>query len=47
VDVLDRLDEMRLAKDKVAVVGLVDLHRLELHVALHFLASLTLASGPR
>jgi len=32
VDVLDRLDEnARLAQDEFGVVGLLDLHRLELH----------------
>jgi len=30
VDVLDRLDEVRLAEDEVGVVGLLDLDGLEL-----------------
>jgi hypothetical protein len=46
VDVLDRLDEVRLAQDEVGVVGLLDLHGLELHVAPLIPGSLTLASWP-
>jgi hypothetical protein len=31
VEILDGFDEVRLAKDQIDVIGLVDLDRLELH----------------
>lgn len=39
VDVLDRLDKVRLAEDEVGVVGLLDLDRDELHDRCSALAS--------
>jgi hypothetical protein len=46
VDVLNRLDEVRLAQDEVGVIGLLNLHGDELHVAPLMPASLTPVSGP-
>src|SRR5215472_893113 len=44
VDVLDRLEEVRLTQDEVRVVGLLDLDRGELHVDPPIAGALTLAS---
>jgi hypothetical protein len=46
VNVLHGLDEVRLAQDEVGVVGLLDLHGDDLHVAPPIPASLTPVSGP-